>query len=527
MQSNCRHFGAPRAWCSLAGSAFALVVLTSCTASTTTATSSTTVPVVTTTVKPVTTTKPTTTTTTAAPTTTTTTKPYVAPAWIVEENAKLGTSNWQVTNPGENGDFIEGYFGSSQYASGETFALHVDTPAPTWHVEAYRMGNYGGKRGRLIWQSADQPGVKHGKPVIDPETNMAEARWPVSLTGAIDDSWPPGAYLFKLVSVDGAQGYVPITIHQPDHKADIAIVQAVVTWQTYNDWGSCSGYKCIAGRSRNENSRADVVSFDRPIWSYYNHGSADFLTHELPLIAFVEELGLNVTYITDVDLHQHPEWVTNYKSILTTGHDEYYTTAMYDALVAARDGGVNLAFFGANAVYRRVRLEPGEDGAKDRRVATYRLGHDPRGGGKNSTVEWRLIGRPENELIGISYGCAPMSGAMVVTHIDHWVWAGTGLAEGEVLPHMIGPEYDKIANNGLTPKSLVTLSESPVSCEGRRDTANSSYYVDKSGAGVFATGTIWWIQNLDAEVSGLRVSTVARIATENVLRRFIKGPSGP
>ncbi len=461
------------------------------------------------------------------PTTTTTTRPYQSNNWIVAENARPGTDAWQVTQAGQHGDFIEGYFGQSQYGAGDSWELHVDTPAQTWHVEAYRMGDYGGKRGRLVWRSDDQLGVKQGRAIIDPETNMAEARWPVSLTGKIDDIWPPGAYLFKLVSSNGAQGYVPLTIHQPERAADVAIVQAVITWQTYNDWGSCSGYKCIGGPSKNGESRANVVSFERPIWSYYNHGSADFLDHELPLIATVESLGLNVTYITDIDLHEHPEWALTYKAILTTGHDEYYTTEMYDALIAARDRGVNLAFFGANAVYRRVRLEPNADGLAHRRIATYRFGNDPQGGGKNATIEWRSLNRPENALIGVSYGCAPMAGDMVISHAEHWVWHNTGLHDGDVLPHIVGPEYDKVVNNGLTPKSLVRLSESPIRCSGRSDTANSSYYVADSGAGVFATGTIWWIADLDASVSGLSTATVLHTATENVLKRFAVGPAGP
>ena len=51
-----------------------------------------------------------------------------------------------------------------------------------------------------------------------------------------------------------------------------------------------------------------------------------------------------------------------HRAVLSLGHDEYYSTTIYDALELARDHGVNLAFLGANVVYRRIRLEPGADG---------------------------------------------------------------------------------------------------------------------------------------------------------------------
>ena len=43
--------------------------------------------------------------------------------------------------------------------------------------------------------------------------------------------------------------------------------------------------------------------------------------------------------------------------MIVAGHDEYWTSRMRDAFEAARDAGVNLAFFGANIGYWQMRYE--------------------------------------------------------------------------------------------------------------------------------------------------------------------------
>ncbi len=85
----------------------------------------------------------------------------------------------------------------------------------------------------------------------------------------------------------------------------------------------------------------------------------------------MERLGLDVSYWTDIDLHERGQLATNHRAVVIPGHDEYYTVEMRQYLEAARDAGVNLGFFGANNIYRRIRLEPSAIGA-DRHEVNYR-----------------------------------------------------------------------------------------------------------------------------------------------------------
>ena len=403
--------------------------------------------------------------------------------------------------------------------------VFVDTPAPSYTLEAYRMGFYGGKQGRLLWTSPSMVATRQPPPTVDAATGLAEARWTPSLTLPVGDDWPPGSYLLKLVSSAGGASYVPLTVRDDGARADVLVMNAVTTWQSYNQWGACSLYACGGLRGR---ARAVKVSFDRPYARQYNDGSADFLDHELPLVALVEELGLDAAYATNLDVHETPGLLRRYKAAFSLGHDEYYSRSMRKSLLDARDNGVNLAFFGANAVYRHIRLEAASDGRPDRVMVNYRSSTDPAAvqDPTDGTSEWRVQKAPEAALVGIQYLCADVNADLIVAASNHWVWGGAGVRDGQPLRHLIGNEADGV-NRGVSPPNIDLLGSSPVRCNGGTAYAHTSYYAAASGAGVFASGTIWWICALEAQYCSEPGNIKAvRSATTNVIRAFALGPAG-
>lgn len=452
------------------------------------------------------------------------TDPWADPAWVAAENAKAGSENWHITGKSPiKGDYIEGYASAVSATSGDTVTLFVTTTSPTFTVDVYRMGYYGGKRGRLLLSTAPAPGGVQAAPVVD-RHGTAEARWQPSQTITVDGTWPPGAYLMKLVSSGGASNYIPLTVRDDNSQAALLLVDAVTTWQAYNDWGACSLYKCLFYPM----DRATIVSFNRPYFEPYGRGSADFLDHELPLIALAEATGMDVTYVTDVDLDLHPMLTLQHRAVLSLGHDEYYSTRMRAALETARDNGVNLAFLGANAVYRKIRFEPDAQGNPDRVMVNYRSPSDPirRTEPDQVTVEWRYT-KPENSLIGVMYECAGMNGSLRVTDASNWVYDGTGVKNGDVFENVIGPEYDRAFRDRNMPETLEVLAHSPVTCGGGSSYADMAYYTAPSGAGVFATATIKWICALDAGCGvNAAAATVVQGVTLNVLDAFAAGPAG-
>jgi len=459
--------------------------------------------------------------------TTTTTQPAVTGVYsrlVSEENARPGTAAWRLSDQGAPGD-IEGFTDATSAQPGEIVTLRVSTVAPSFTVEAYRMGWYQGLGGRLVWTSPAVPGQLQAGPTWSEETGTAEARWDPSVEVPILDAWMPGSYLLKLVASTGQQRWVPLTVRDDASTAAYAVMNAVTTWQAYNRWGGCSLYHC----SDRGADRATVVSFDRP-YDAVAGGSGDFVGNELPLIMRVEELGLDVTYLTSVDLHQRPELLARHKGLVSLGHDEYWSKQMRDGAEQARDAGVNLMFLGANAVYRQIRFEPSPGGV-DRRVVNYRSGADPirRVDPAQTTVSFREspVNRPEATLIGQQYECNPVRADLVVTDPGAWVWAGTGVTAGQHLEIVVGSEYDRFRPGDGGPRNVQVFAHSPVRCRGKASYADVTYYTAPSGAGVFATGTNYWVSKLNPpEFPESPYNPVIVRVTQNVLLAFGEGPAG-
>ena len=454
---------------------------------------------------------------------------YRQDGWVAAENARPGTTDWKVGDDPAGWDLISGFADHTSVDLGASFVLRVSTIAPTFRVEAYRMGFYAGQGGRLIWASDPQTGVLQPPPVVDEETGTRECDWAPSLTVQTDASWPPGQYVLKLVTDDGAgASMVPIVVRDDQSHADLVLMSAVTTWEAYNAWGGADLYNGPGGATDDEN-RSTVVSFDRP---YAENGSGHLFGGEFELINEIESLGLDVTYWTDIDLHLHPELLTNHHALLSMAHDEYWSTAMRAGAEAARDAGVNIAFFGANAVYRRIRLEDSPVGPA-RHLVNYRsAAADPMTGVNDSevTTSWREPPdpKPESSLVGDYYECNPVSADMVIVNPANWVFEGTGVTDGTRFPDVVGNEYDRVTPEAPTPDDIEVLAHSPLECRGVNSYADMTYYTAPSGAGVFATGTLWWLRHLTQPCPDATVSADCQMrrVTENVLRAFAEGPAG-
>jgi hypothetical protein len=445
--------------------------------------------------------------------------------WVVDENAKPGTTDWNIgPHAGLDGD-IEGYADTVSATQGTSVRLFVSTVDPSFHVEMYRLGYYGGAGGRLVWQSASTPGIKQAAPTIAPGTNMVEATWQPSVVVPVDHRFPPGVYLCKLVGSSGVARLVPLTVRNDESTAAYMVQSSVTTWQAYNDWG---GYSLYKGPDGSFERRARVVSFDRPY--SLGLGQSDFLGLEFPLVMLMEQLGLDVTYTTDVDTHAHPELLIHHKAYFSLGHDEYWSVEMRNGVEAARDAGVNLVFSGANAVFRQIRLDPSPVGPNRQQTCYKDASEDPirQTQPALTTVNWRdaPVGRPESSLIGQQYESNPVRADMVIVDPSAWVFTGTGVTAGQKLSGVIGSEYDHYHPSQVGPPNVQILAHSPLVCRGIDSYADMTYYSAPSGAGVLATGTIDWIPQLTPPAPGAPHNDDVVAITKNVLAAFGQGPAG-
>ncbi|MFJ9834567.1 N,N-dimethylformamidase beta subunit family domain-containing protein [Streptomyces sp. NPDC101169] len=446
------------------------------------------------------------------------------------ERERPGTPDWRIRSRGP-ATAVAGYTDRVSVTPGEECGLHVSTTAPAFRVSAFRVGWYGGTGARLVWSSGRIPGRVQPEPRLLSGTRTVRADWPRT-TSFGTAGWPEGAYLLRLDAEGGHQRYVPLIVRSTRGAGRTVLMHAPATWQAYNRWG---GHSLYAGPSGAYADRSLAVSFDRP---YDSSGAEKFLVYEWAAVVLAERLGIPLAYTTGTDVHLDPAVLRGASAVVCLGHDEYWTPEQRRHVTLARDAGANVAFLGANTCFRRVRLEPGGE-RPDRTVVCYKSSFraDPCYPARPAqvTTDFRRspAADPESSMTGVLYEGYPVDAPYVVHAADHWVYEGTGVRPGDGFGHLVGVEYDRVTPGAPVPEPLEITAHSPLVCNGRRSHSDSAYYTAGSGAGVFATGTMRWVEALTAGTPaggrdhGMDARTRAFVTrtTENVLRAFARGPA--
>jgi hypothetical protein len=443
------------------------------------------------------------------------------------ESALPGDRHWRVRHVGFPHE-IEGYAGRASVLPGEPVPLYVSTTARGYRVMAFRMGWYRGDKARRVWESGPLRGHRQRRPTRVTGTNTVSADWAPSLTAPTHD-WPPGSYLFRLDADSGAQRYVPLTVRSADTAGKVVIKNSVATWQAYNNWGGYDLYNGPGGIT-DYNNRALAVSLDRPI---AGNGAPLFLVHERKLIELAEQMGLPLAYVTGMDIAADGRLLKGASALVSLGHDEYWCPPERAHVTAARDAGMNIAFLGANAMFRRTRLAPARLGP-DRLVICYKTSYlqDPLYGKDNALVtsDWREPPHPdpESSLTGTLYESNPVSADFAVVSPDAWLFRGTGVRKGSRFRGLVGIEYDRVNPGDPVERPIQVLSHSPLTCRGINSYSDSAYYTHRGGAGVFNTGTMRWVGSFGGKNTfGIDAACgrFTRRVTANVLRAFADGPA--
>ncbi|MDA1193197.1 MAG: hypothetical protein O3A46_16095, partial [Candidatus Poribacteria bacterium] len=414
---------------------------------------------------------------------------------IVQENRKPGTNEWQLVytqfdNPELlrgypmirhlRSSSIEGYASKTSLLAGESIDLMVSmSPPGKFTVDFYRIGYYGGLGGRHMARIGAFDAKTQLVPMMTME-RLRECAWERSVTFTVPDDWTSGVYLAKL-SRDaqwGAQSYIVFVVRE-DRPSDLLCQVSDLTWQAYNKWpANDSLYDDGAGNIWYTGPNVHV-SFDRPYAKYcqvldapLSAGSGEFLLWEHPMAYWLEREGYDVTYCSNLDLHFHPEILDRTKALVSVAHDEYWSREMFESAITARDNGLSIAFFCGNSIYTEVEFyDSGVTGDPCRAYA-------------------RKRNFPDTErLMGVkSYGSA--CGDWVVSKPNHWVYEGTGFAQGDRIPGLIGWEYHGTPTDI---PGLEVVASSEMYPRQREETHHSAIvYPCEKGNWVFNAGTIWW-----------------------------------
>jgi N,N-dimethylformamidase beta subunit-like protein/IPT/TIG domain-containing protein len=462
---------------------------------------------------------------------------------IVVENQQPGSNGWTWTKVADDvNKQIKGYASATSINQNEniTFYVSVNPPQP-FTIDFYRFGWYGGLGGRLQLHVGPIDGIQQATCPMDASTGMIVCDWMPSYTLNVPSSWTSGVYAAKLINSQGYENYVTFVV-KDRRPAPFLYQQGVTTDDAYNNYPndgltgkSLYTFNSYGPNTISGNPAAVKVSFDRP---RADSGLGNFHKWELNFIRWLERMGYDTTYSTNIDTHASPGDLLSHKAFLIAGHDEYWSKEMRDAVEAARDAGVHIGVFAANTSYTQIRLEPSATAVPNRVIVEYRnfpwAPTDPVQG-PTTTTEFRLppVNRPEQTLLGTQFVGSMANVNYVVINSSHWVYAGTGFNDGDAVPGLVGYEADGFMSNYPPPNTTnqTLLGRSPfLDWAGNTIYANSSIYQAPSGAWVFNAGTISWSWGLD-DVPGStaqgKVDVRIQQTTANLLNAFLNGAVPP
>jgi hypothetical protein len=173
-----------------------------------------------------------------------------------------------------------------------------------------------------------------------------------------------------------------------------------------------------------------------------------FAYWDAPFIGWLERNGYEIDYCTDVDIHADFNFLRHYRLLLSVGHDEYWSAEERDRVEQYVLDGGNVAFLSGNVCWWRVHFVDGNTA-----MVCYKTGIYPPPSGDDQWWSGNAA-RPENSLTGVSYrngggwwGGQREQVGYAVQNVDHWVFGGVGVHDGQMIgntrrPPVVGYECD-------------------------------------------------------------------------------------
>ena len=493
------------------------------------------------------------------------------PNKIVAENCRPGqpSPEWDVNGSGD--PKIQGFATDISVNLGETIAFKVRADSPAYRIDIYRLGYYGGMGARRVTTIKPSVPLPQAQPAcLTDETTLIYdcGNWQVSASWRVPPEATSGIYIGRLVREDstpgtwkadntqtplakpepsphayGALGYgrlanalkepraslIYFIVRDDGSRSELLFQASDTTWQAYNRFGLLSSTYGSFDPAR-PTRRAYKASLNRPYETRDYRPVNMVFNNEYPMIRWLESNGYDVTYSTGLDSERRGGLLKNHKIFLSVGHDEYWSGGQRANVEAARDAGVNLAFFSGNDVFWKIRWEPSTDASATpyRTLVTYKETHD------NKKIDplpnvwtgtWRDSRpfnpegpKPENALTGTIFTVNAWRNDPLVVPAEFSrlrFWRNTEVArltggQSAVLGDgILGHEWNEDLDNGFRPAGLIRMSRTTVNnvnyiqdhgtvYDSGTATHHLTLYRAASGALVFSAGTVQWAWGLDA-----------------------------
>lgn len=338
---------------------------------------------------------------------------------------------------------IRGYPDPVSVAAGDVIQLRISADERAVHLVVHRLGG-------------DEPPVATLGPLRAEHYPAGRCDepwdWPALSLGT--DAWHSGIYVAFLHPCRGGDHHACLPPGRPPvdgrHSRILFVVRPApgaapapliykVPLSTYHAYNATGGGSLYLGDSLDPRTGLRTVTLARPGGGtggdlsfpdapdvYDRSSPREGVAHwDLPFLTWLERAGYRADVCTDLDLDHHPSLLDGYTALVGAGHDEYWTTGTRDAVERFVRRGGSAAFFGGNLCFWRVHLDGDRLACRHPPTAT-----------DDCDQWWRI--RSETALSGVSYrnGGGWWNGprdpvGYTVVDSGHWVYAGTGLSDGD------------------------------------------------------------------------------------------------
>jgi hypothetical protein len=450
---------------------------------------------------------------------------------FVPDTAFGETARWRNWLDSGRSARIEGWVSQQSVKADDSLELFVSMdPAGEFTLDLYRMGFYQGMGARHVLRAGPIRAEAQPEPSPDSE-RLIECDWAATYAVSIPPDWLSGVYVGKLTRTDdGSENYVLFVVRD-EREAELIAQASDFTWQAYNGWPDDFSLYSNGGEGLYYGTEV-AVSFERPylLTSFPATilSTGRYFGYEFPFAYWLEGRGYDVTYCSNLDTHRGTAAPARAAGFLSIGHDEYWTVEMYDNVRAAIGAGVSVGFFSGNICCSAIGLRPGASGRPERVFSRV----DYFSGIEGLSEHYGAPGKAPDEglLIGAANkmptcGC----GHWVCSAPGHWVFEGTGMAEGDAIPNLCGHEWQ---GQPADIDGLEIISRGPTydPTDGPGEYV-ATVYPGPRGNIVFNASATWWATGLAnppgfqrPSFKGLpsaRPDARAQRITENVLTKML------
>lgn len=448
---------------------------------------------------------------------------------------------------------------------GETVQFSCDGIGTT--IDIYRVGYYGGDGFRKIATVANTPATQPA-PTVIPNSNGGTTctGWSTTASWAVPSGATSGLYVAMLRGTTNSF-YMMFVVRDDAATADIVYKTSDSTWgAAYNNYGTKT---VIRGKNLygdgagvgDITTRTHAVSYHRPNIVRDGVMQTYWTACEMPLIRWLERNGFTIKYTTCVDLDRNGiSALAGGEIFLSSGHDEYWSTPMRNAVEQWRDdeelAGKSI-FMSGNEIFWRTRFEytpsgeviqwcykdtmpgPGSHAAGQQLDPVTWTGTWKDTRWANNKPEWLLTGT-DFRMNGVNDFPATIARN---PYGGHKVWGSSALVDGDItLTRVIGFEADEVRPTQPT-MSRKLLAAYTRNINGMHADDNGQTYTGNgdltwgiisqryaSGGVTIGFGTCQWSWVLDGthdRGDGTEVSVAAQQFTMNLLRSLGAEPDTP